>query len=52
MDRFMQHKVEEAISGHIMRLYPFDSCVILCGFHDNSLGEASNETNLSCHLFT
>lgn len=25
----------EAISGHIMRLYPFDSCVILCGFHDN-----------------
>lgn len=25
----------EAISGHIMRLYPFDSCVTLCGFHDN-----------------
>lgn len=25
----------EAIFGHIMRLYPFDSCVILCGFHDD-----------------
>lgn len=43
---------EEAISVHIMRLYPFDSCVILCGFHDNCLDEASNKTNLSCHLFT
>lgn len=26
-------------SVHITRLYPFDSCVILCGLHDNCLGE-------------
>lgn len=36
MDHFMKQKNRvEAISGHIMRFYPFDSCVILCGFHDN-----------------
>ena len=37
MDQFTEQTVRkrerEAISGHIMRLYPFDSCVILCGFH-------------------
>lgn len=36
MDWFVEQKSRaEAIFGHIMRLYPFDSCVILCGFHDN-----------------
>lgn len=36
MDHFVKQKHRaEAISGHIMRLYPFDSSVILCGFHDD-----------------